>query len=232
MSKIQPIDRISTKELVQVIVASCLGSVFEWYDFELYGLLASDIARHFFSALSSGSAFVMALFTFASGLALRPLGALLFGYFGDKIGRKYSFFVTISLMGLSTFLVGLLPSYETIGIAAPILLIFLRCIQGISAGGEYGGAAIYICEHAPEKRRGLYSGIIQASAIGGDLSGLLVVITCRLIFGQATFEVSLFLRAQTVRIYSLKKNVNKLLNRTNNTLHFRPGHGASHFFCR
>lgn len=148
----------NSRELIRIIIASCLGSIFEWYDFELYGLLASNIAKNFFSNLSPGSAFVMALFTFASGLALRPLGGLIFGYFGDKIGRKYSFLVTISLMGASTFLVGVLPSYETIGMAAPILLVILRCLQGISAGGEYGGAAIYITEHAPKGKRGLFSG--------------------------------------------------------------------------
>lgn len=146
-------------EHIRIIIASSVGAMLEWYDFSLYATLASNIAKHFFSSLPSGPAFIMALFTFASGLAIRPFGALIFGYFGDKTGRKYTFLATIIIMGVSTFLVGILPNYETIGLAAPIILICLRCLQGLAVGGEYGGAATYIAEHAPPGRRGLYTGL-------------------------------------------------------------------------
>jgi MFS family permease len=180
------------KEHIRIIFASSLGTLFEWYDFSLMSLLASNIAKHFFSSLPKGSAFVMALFTFSIGVVLRPLGSLIFGHIGDKTGRKYSFLVTISMMGISTFLVGLLPTYEKIGSAAPILLFLLRCVQGIAVGGEYGGAAIYLAEHAPKNKRGFYTGFLQATAGGGFLLCVMVVILCQTVVGKENFEVNIF----------------------------------------
>ncbi len=176
-----------TKEHRKVILASSLGTVFEWYDFYLYGSLAAVIAVHFFSALAPGPAFIMALLTFAAGFAVRPFGAIVFGRLGDMIGRKYTFLVTIVLMGVSTFLVGVLPTYETIGIAAPIILVILRCAQGLALGGEYGGAATYVAEHAPHGKRGLYTSFIQTTATIGLFLSLLVILGCRLILGNEAF---------------------------------------------
>ncbi|MCR6663862.1 MAG: MHS family MFS transporter [Luteimonas sp.] len=176
-----------TKEHRKVILASSLGTVFEWYDFYLYGSLAAVIAVHFFSALAPGPAFIMALLTFAAGFAVRPFGAIVFGRLGDMIGRKYTFLVTIVLMGVSTFLVGVLPTYETIGIAAPIILVILRCAQGLALGGEYGGAATYVAEHAPNGKRGLYTSFIQTTATVGLFLSLLVILGCRLILGNEAF---------------------------------------------
>ncbi len=176
-----------TKEHRKVIIASSLGTVFEWYDFYLYGSLAAVIAVHFFSALPSGSAFVMALLTFAAGFAVRPFGAIVFGRLGDMIGRKYTFLITIVIMGVSTFLVGILPTYATIGIAAPILLVILRCLQGLALGGEYGGAATYVAEHAPNGKRGLYTSFIQCTATVGLFLSLLVILGCRLALGNEAF---------------------------------------------
>lgn len=173
-----------------VIVASCLGTIFEWYDFYLYGELTDIIADHFFTHLPPSSAFIMALLTFAAGFAVRPIGSLVFGNFGDKIGRKYSFLVTIIVMGVSTFLVGLLPTYSTIGIAAPLILVSLRCIQGFAVGGEYGGAATYVAEHAPKDKRGLFTSFIQATADVGLLICLLIIIVTRAIIGEDKFKVS------------------------------------------
>lgn len=133
----------------KVIFASALGTMFEWYDFYLYGSMAAILAQHFFSAVNPTAGFIFALLAFAAGFAVRPFGALLFGRIGDRVGRKYTFLITILLMGLSTFLVGVLPSYEAIGIAAPIMLIVLRLLQGLAMGGEYGGAATYVAEYAP-----------------------------------------------------------------------------------
>ena len=178
-----------SKKHIRVIIASSLGTIFEWYDFSLYLSLASSIAQNFFSSLPSGSAFVMALFTFAAGVSLRPFGALVFGHIGDKIGRKYSFLVTIVIMGVSTFLVGLLPTYATIGVAAPILLFILRCMQGLAIGGEYGGAATYLAEHAPHGKRGFYTGFLQSTASGGFLVCTIIVILCQAILGKDSFEV-------------------------------------------
>lgn len=180
-----------SSEHIQVIVASSLGTLFEWYDFSLYASLASNIAQNFFSALPPGSAFVMALFTFAAGVALRPFGALVFGHIGDKIGRKYSFLATIVMMGVSTFLVGLLPTYKTVGIAAPILLFILRCIQGLAVGGEYGGAATYLAEHAPHGKRGYYTGFLQATSSGGFLTCTIIVIVIQATLGRTNFEVGI-----------------------------------------
>ena len=144
-----------------VITASSLGTVFEWYDFYLYGLLATIISAQFFSGVNETTGFIFALAAFAAGFAVRPFGALVFGRIGDLVGRKNTFLVTMGLMGLSTFVVGLLPSYATIGVAAPIMLIVMRLVQGLALGGEYGGAATYVAEHAPNNRRGLYTSFIQ-----------------------------------------------------------------------
>jgi MFS family permease len=172
----------------RVIIASSLGTIFEWYDFYLYGSLAAIIAVHFFSSLPSGSAFIMALLTFAAGFAVRPFGAIVFGRLGDMIGRKYTFLVTIVIMGISTFLVGVLPTYATIGIAAPILLVVLRCLQGLALGGEYGGAATYVAEHAPNGKRGLYTSFIQTTATIGLFLSLLVILGCRTLLGEEAFK--------------------------------------------
>ena len=170
-----------------VIGASSLGTIFEWYDFYLYGLLATIISAQFFSGVNDTTAFILALAAFAAGFAVRPFGAILFGRIGDLVGRKNTFLVTMGIMGLSTFLVGLLPSYATIGVAAPILLVALRLLQGLALGGEYGGAATYVAEHAPEGKRGLYTSFIQTTATLGLFAALLVVIGIRTALGEADF---------------------------------------------
>ena len=170
-----------------VITASSLGTVFEWYDFYLYGLLASIISARFFSGVNETTGFIFALAAFAAGFAVRPFGAILFGRIGDLVGRKNTFLVTMGLMGLSTFCVGLLPSYESIGVAAPIMLVALRLLQGLALGGEYGGAATYVAEHAPNHRRGLYTSFIQTTATLGLFAALLVVIGIRSWMGEAEF---------------------------------------------
>jgi len=162
-----------------VIGASSLGTMFEWYDFFLYGALAGEIARHFFSGVNETTAFIFALAAFAAGFIVRPLGALVFGRVGDVVGRKNTFLVTMALMGVSTFCVGLLPSYEQIGLAAPVILVILRLIQGLAIGGEYGGAAIYVAEHAPAKSRGFQTSWIQTTAVGGLLLSLVVIMITR-----------------------------------------------------
>jgi MFS family permease len=172
----------------RVIFASSLGTVFEWYDFYLYGSLAAIIAKQFFGALNPTSGFIFALLAFAAGFAVRPFGALVFGRLGDLIGRKYTFLVTIVIMGLSTFLVGILPSYASIGIAAPIILITLRLLQGLALGGEYGGAATYVAEHAPNGKRGLYTSFIQTTATLGLFLSLLVILGCRTWLGTEAFD--------------------------------------------
>ena len=169
----------------RVIFASSLVTVFEWYDFYLYGSLAAIIAKQFFSGLNPTSAYIFALLAFAAGFAVRPFGALLFGRFGDMIGRKYTFLVTIVIMGSSTFLVGCLPNYASIGVAAPIILIALRLLQGLALGGEYGGAATYVAEHAPAGKRGLYTSWIQTTATLGLFLSLVVILICRLTLGAA-----------------------------------------------
>lgn len=171
----------------KVILASSLGTVFEWYDFYLYGLLATIISAQFFSGVNETTAFIFALAAFAAGFAVRPFGALVFGRIGDLVGRKNTFLVTMGLMGLSTFAVGLLPSYVTMGVAAPILLVVLRLLQGLALGGEYGGAATYVAEHAPEGKRGFYTSFIQTTATLGLFAALLVVIGCRTLIGEAAF---------------------------------------------
>src|SRR5215217_5510496 len=170
-----------------VIVASSLGTVFEWYDFYLYGLLATIISAQFFSGVNETTGFIFALAAFAAGFAVRPFGALLFGRIGDLVGRKNTFLVTMGLMGLATFGVGLLPSYATAGVIAPVILVLLRLVQGLALGGEYGGAATYVAEHAPHGKRGLYTSFIQTTATLGLFAALLVVIGVRTALGEAAF---------------------------------------------
>jgi MFS family permease len=172
----------------KVIFASSLGTVFEWYDFYLYGSLAAIIASQFFSGVNETTGFIFALLAFAAGFAVRPFGAIVFGRLGDMIGRKYTFLVTIVIMGISTFLVGILPSYGSIGIAAPIILVALRMLQGLALGGEYGGAATYVAEHAPHGKRGLYTSFIQTTATIGLLLSLVVILTVRETVGVEAFN--------------------------------------------
>ena len=171
-----------------VIGASALGTLFEWYDFFLYGALASSFASHFFSAVDERTAFILALATFAVGFLVRPLGALVFGRIGDLVGRKVTFLATLALMGLATFLVGVLPDYASIGIAAPLLLVALRILQGLAIGGEFGGAIVYVAEHAPPGRRGLHTSFIPAMALGGLLLSLAVIAATRAAMTPAEFS--------------------------------------------
>ena len=179
MASTHPAPRPMTAEEKKVIFASSLGTVFEWYDFYLYGSLAAIIAKQFFSGLDAGSAFIFALLAFAAGFIVRPFGAIVFGRLGDMIGRKYTFLVTILIMGLSTFIVGMLPTYATIGVAAPVILIALRMLQGLALGGEYGGAATYVAEHAPHGKRGAYTAWIQTTATLGLFLSLMVILGTR-----------------------------------------------------
>ncbi len=172
----------------RVILASSLGTVFEWYDFYLYGLLATIISAQFFSGVNETTGFIFALGAFAAGFAVRPFGALVFGRLGDMVGRKYTFLVTMGLMGFATFMVGVLPSYASIGVAAPIMLVVMRLIQGLALGGEYGGAATYVAEHAPNNKRGLYTSFIQTTATLGLFAALLVVIGTRTMIGEEAFK--------------------------------------------
>ena len=178
----------TSQETQKVIFASSLGTVFEWYDFFLYGALAAVISKQFFAGVNDTTAFIFALMAFAAGFIVRPFGALVFGRLGDMIGRKYTFLATIILMGLATFCVGLLPNYASIGIAAPIILVVLRMLQGLALGGEYGGAATYVAEHAPMGKRGFHTSWIQSTATLGLLLSLLVVLGCRYFTGDQ-FEV-------------------------------------------
>lgn len=171
----------------KVILASALGTLFEWYDFFLYGSLAAITSKQFFAGVNDTAAFIFALLAFSAGFAVRPFGALVFGRLGDKVGRKYTFLVTIVMMGASTFLVGCLPSYHSIGIAAPIALVALRLLQGLALGGEYGGAATYVAEHAPQTKRGLYTSWIQTTANGGLLLSLAVIVGTRTLIGEDAF---------------------------------------------
>ena len=175
--------RPMSAEEKKVIFASSLGTVFEWYDFYLYGSLAAIIAKQFFTGLNPTSGFIFALLAFAAGFAVRPFGAIIFGRLGDMIGRKYTFLITIVIMGLSTFLVGVLPTYTAIGVAAPIALIVLRLLQGLAIGGEYGGAATDVAEHAPPGKRGLYTSFIQITATFGLFLSLIVILLCRKLLG-------------------------------------------------
>ncbi len=168
----------------RVIFASSLGTVFEWYDFYLYGSLAAVISKQFFSGVNETTGFIFALLAFAAGFAVRPFGALLFGRLGDLVGRKHTFLITIVIMGLSTALVGMLPTYAQIGVAAPVILIALRLLQGLALGGEYGGAATYVGEHAPPGKRGLYTSWIQTTATLGLFLSLLVILVSRSMLGE------------------------------------------------
>src|SRR5215218_5274491 len=167
--------RPMTREERKVILASSLGTVFEWYDFYLYGSLATIIGAQFFSQFPEATRNIFALLAFAAGFLVRPFGALVFGRLGDLVGRKYTFLVTILIMGISTFLVGCLPSYETIGFLAPAILIALRMAQGLALGGEYGGAAIYVAEHAPANKRGFFTSWIQTTATVGLFISLVII---------------------------------------------------------
>lgn len=178
---------IMSREEKRVVLASSLGTVFEWYDFYLYGSLAAVIGAQFFSAYPEATRNIFALLAFAAGFLVRPFGALVFGRLGDLFGRRYTFLITILVMGSSTFLVGLLPSYDAIGMAAPILLIVLRMAQGLALGGEYGGAAIYVAEHAPANRRGFFTSWIQTTATLGLLLSLIVIMFTQIIV-NANFE--------------------------------------------
>ena len=198
-----------TAEERKVIFASSLGTVFEWYDFYLYGSLAAIIAKQFFAGTDPNTAFIFALLAFAAGFLVRPFGAIVFGRLGDMVGRKYTFLVTILLMGVSTFVVGLLPNYESIGIAAPVILISLRILQGLALGGEYGGAATYVAEHAPDDKRGAFTAWIQTTATLGLFLSLMVILATRTAIGEEAFAdwgwripflVSVFLLAISVWI--------------------------------
>jgi MFS family permease len=172
-----------------VIGASSVGTIFEWYDFYLYGLLAAVFSSQFFSGVNEVTGFIFALAAFAAGFAVRPFGALVFGRLGDLVGRKHTFLITMSIMGGATFAVGLLPSYASIGVAAPILLLALRLLQGLALGGEYGGAATYVAEFAPAAKRGQYTSWIQTTATLGLFLALLVVIGTRTWMGEDTFKI-------------------------------------------
>ena len=201
--------RPMSREEKKVILASSLGTIFEWYDFYLYGTLAVIIGNQFFSALDPASRTIFSLLAFAAGFLVRPFGALVFGRLGDMVGRKYTFLITIVIMGLSTFIVGLLPNYASIGVAAPIILIALRMLQGLALGGEYGGAVVYVAEHSPAGKRGAYTSWIQTTATLGLLLSLVVILGVRTVTGEAAFAewgwripflVSIFLLAVSVYI--------------------------------
>jgi MFS family permease len=173
----------------KVIFASSLGALFEWYDFYLYGALAPLLAATFFADADPALGLVAALLSLAAGFLVRPIGALYFGRLGDLIGRKYTFLLTLLLMGAATFLIGVLPAYDTIGAAAPVALVLLRLAQGLAIGGEYGGVVTYVAEHAPRHRRGFYTGWIQTTASLGLLLALLVIVGVRAALGEAAFSV-------------------------------------------
>ncbi len=187
LSAAEPRNRAMSREDRKVILASSIGTVFEWYDFYLYGSLAGIIGAKFFSQFDPGTRDIFALLAFAAGFVVRPFGALVFGRLGDLVGRKHTFLVTIVIMGVSTFVVGLLPTSDSIGMAAPIVLIAMRLLQGLALGGEYGGAATYVAEHAPQGRRGFYTSWIQTTATMGLFMSLLVILVTRSILGEAEF---------------------------------------------
>src|ERR1700678_727071 len=176
-----------THEEKRVIFASSLGTVFEWYDFYLAGSLAIYISKSFFSGVNPTAAFIFTLLSFAAGFAVRPFGAIVFGRLGDMVWRKYTFLITIVIMGLSTFLVGFLPGYAAIGIASPVIFIAMRLLQGLALGGEYGGAATYVAEHAPAGRRGFYTSWIQITATVGFFLSLAVILSLRLKMSAPSF---------------------------------------------
>src|ERR1700726_537552 len=171
-----------------IIAASSVGMLIEWYDFYIYGVLAVFFAKHFFPPGNDNLALLASLAVFWFGFILRPFGAIFFGHLGDLIGRKFTFMLTLAMMGLATFLVGCIPSYQTWGIAAPVIILLMRGMQGLALGGEYGGAATYIAEHAPDGKRGLYTSWIQTTATMGIVTALLVIIAFRVGMGEATFQ--------------------------------------------
>lgn len=181
-------ERGEPRKLRLVITASTAGTVFEWYDFFIFGSLAPIIAKQFFAGVNETASFIFALLTFGVGFAVRPLGALVFGRIGDQLGRKYAFLATITIMGIATFAVGLLPSYAMLGIYSPLLLVAMRMLQGFAIGGEYGGAAIYVAEHTPQRERGLQTSWIQASAIGGLFAALVIILATRVALGEEAFD--------------------------------------------
>ena len=172
----------------KVVVASSAGTVIEWYDFYVFGTLAPILAPLFFPSSSETAAFLNTLATFGAGFAVRPLGALVFGRIGDMVGRKYAFMITLLIMGAATAAIGLLPTVASVGIAAPIMLVLLRLLQGLALGGEYGGAAIYVAEHAPAHRRGFFTSFIQATATLGLLVSLVVILVTRALIGEDAFK--------------------------------------------
>ncbi len=188
VNTIKDAKRPISKDERKILIASSLGTVFEWYDFFLYGSLAAVIAKQFFAKADPTTGLIFALLAFAAGFIVRPFGALVFGRLGDMIGRKYTFLMTILIMGLSTFGVGLLPAYEAIGITAPVILISLRLLQGLALGGEYGGAAVYVAEHAPDGQRGKFTAWIQTTATLGLFLSLLVILSTRLFLGETVFN--------------------------------------------
>ncbi|MEM6827685.1 MAG: MFS transporter [Pseudomonadota bacterium] len=178
----------SEKEIRLVIGASSAGTIFEWYDFFIYGTLAYILKDAFYDVENDTLGLLLVWSTFAVGFAFRPIGAILFGFLGDKLGRKYTFLVTVTLMGIATAGVGFIPTVASIGVAAPIIVILLRVIQGLALGGEYGGAAIYVAEHAPPEKRGFYTSFIQASVAGGFVLSIIVVLSCRALLPTEDFE--------------------------------------------
>ena len=176
-----------TADEKRVVFASSLGTVFEWYDFYLFGAMSAIIAKNFFSGLDESTRIIFVLLAFAAGFAVRPFGAIVFGRLGDLVGRKYTFLVTILIMGVATFLTGILPTYASIGVAAPIMLIGLRLLQGLALGGEYGGAATYVAEHAPHGRRGFFTSWIQTTATVGLMLALIVILATRTSLGEKDF---------------------------------------------
>src|SRR5258708_931778 len=184
-NRIEPVEKPEER---RVIFASSLGTVFEWYDFYIYATLAPFFAALFFPAGNATAALMASFATYAAGFLVRPFGALVFGRVGDLVGRKYTFLVTIIVMGLSTAAVGFLPTYATIGVLSPIILVLLRLLQGLALGGEYGGAATYVAEHAPDSKRGLHTSWIQTTATLGLFAALLVVIGTRNLVGEDAFK--------------------------------------------
>src|SRR6476659_5550351 len=178
----------SAKEIRLVIAASSAGTIFEWYDFFIYGTLAALIGKAFFPADNETLQLLLVWAGFAVGFGFRPLGAILFGFLGDRLGRKYTFLITVTLMGIATAGVGMIPGAASIGLAAPALVIGLRILQGLALGGEYGGAAVYVAEHAPIEKRGFYTSFIQASVVGGFVLSIIVVIACRAFIPEDQFN--------------------------------------------
>src|SRR6195952_5146539 len=178
----------SMADMRLVIAASSAGTIFEWYDFFIYGTLAQIIGKTFFPAGDATLQLLLVWAGFAVGFGFRPLGAVLFGFLGDRLGRKYTFLVTVTLMGLATAGVGLIPSAASIGFAAPVIVLLLRVLQGLALGGEYGGAAIYVAEHSPPGKRGFFTSFIQASVVGGFVLSLIVVLACKSAMSAETWN--------------------------------------------